>query len=72
MLIPGYFSKVGKVIGLQPSILFCVLCTNGDVLVIMYPGFQKFRARFLSSGHMLLTPFFAVVDDGILSSTNEG
>ena len=45
---------------------------NGDVLLRMYQGFQKLRVQFPSSSHMLLTPFSAVVDDGILSSTNEG
>jgi hypothetical protein len=63
---------LAKVIGLLPSILFCVLCMNVDVLLRMYQGLQKLPALFLSSSRMLLTPFFAVVDDGILSSTNEG
>ena len=45
---------------------------NVDVLLRMYQGLQKLPALFLSSSRMLLTPFFAVVDDGILSSTNEG
>ena len=63
---------LAKVIELQPSILFCVLRMNADVLLRMYQVFQKLRVRFPSSSHMLLTPFYAVVDDGILSSTNEG
>jgi len=63
---------LAKVIGLQPSILSCVLRMNVGVLMRMYQGFQKLLAQFLRSSHMLLTPFFAVFDDGILTSTIEG